>query len=195
MKRIFDFIISLLGTLILLPVFIILYLLIIIDSPGGAFYFQKRVGKGGREFDLIKFRSMHVNADKKGLLTVGNRDSRITRIGYYLRKYKLDELPQLLNVILGDMSLVGPRPEVKKYTDLYTSSQKRVLSVKPGITDYAFLYFINENEILEKEEAPEQAYIEKIMPEKIKLSFQYIDNQSLKLDLHIIMLTLKKIVT
>jgi lipopolysaccharide/colanic/teichoic acid biosynthesis glycosyltransferase len=129
------------------------------------------------------------------LLTVGNRDSRITRIGYYLRKYKLDELPQLLNVILGDMSLVGPRPEVKKYTDLYTSSQKRVLSVKPGITDYASLYFINENEILEKEEAPEQAYIEKIMPEKIKLSLQYIDNQSLKLDLHIIMLTLKKIVT
>ncbi|WP_026135452.1 sugar transferase [Nafulsella turpanensis] len=194
MKRVFDLFLASIGVVALSPVFVVLFILIRKDSKGGAFYLQKRVGRGGKEFNLIKFRTMHVNADKKGLLTVGNRDSRITRIGFYLRKYKVDELPQLFNVLLGNMSLVGPRPEVKKYTDLYTEDQKRVLTVKPGITDYASLFFINENEILEKEAFPEDAYLKKVLPEKLTLSLRYVDSQSLWVDLKIICLTLKKII-
>lgn len=193
-KRIFDLSFSSVGLILLSPLFVVLYFLIKADSPGGAFYLQKRVGKGGKEFNLIKFRSMHLNSEKKGLLTVGNRDSRITRVGYYLRKYKLDELPQLLNVLWGNMSLVGPRPEVKKYTDLYTEEQKRLLAVKPGITDYASLYFINENEILEREAEPERAYVEKVLPRKLSLSLQYIERQTILLDLDIIWKTIKKII-
>jgi lipopolysaccharide/colanic/teichoic acid biosynthesis glycosyltransferase len=194
MKRLFDIFFSLVGLLILLPFFLIIALLISIDSRGGVFYRQIRVGKNEKDFKLLKFRSMKTNADKAGLLTVGGKDSRITRIGYFIRKYKIDELPQLINVLMGDMSLVGPRPEVRKYTSLYTTEQKKVLSVKPGITDYASIEYSNENELLGKATNPEQTYIEEIMPAKLKLNIQYINDQSIATDFKIIFRTFFKII-
>ncbi|MES2395325.1 MAG: sugar transferase [Bacteroidota bacterium] len=194
LKRIFDIFFSSIGLVILLPFFIIIGLLIVIDSPGGVFYKQARVGKNSIDFYLFKFRSMRTGADKKGLLTVGGRDSRITRMGYFIRKYKIDELPQLLNVLFGDMSLVGPRPEVRKYVDLYNEKQKQVLSVKPGITDYASIEYSNENELLGKAKNPEQVYIEEIMPAKLKLNLKYIDEQGIRTDLEIIIKTIGKII-
>ncbi len=193
MKRLFDVIFSLIGLCILLPFFLIFALLILFSSKGGIFYLQKRVGKGGFEFKLYKFRTMKPNADQLGLLTVGGRDPRITQIGYYLRKYKLDELPQLINVLIGDMSLVGPRPEVKKYTDLYTDEQKKVLMVKPGITDYASLLYFEENDLLAKSNDPEATYIQKIMPAKLKLNQLYIQNMGFWSDMNIIFKTIKRI--
>lgn len=194
LKRIFDIFFSFIGLAILLPFFIIIGLLLVIDSPGGVFYKQARVGKNNIDFYLFKFRSMRTGADKKGLLTVGGRDSRITRMGYFIRKYKIDELPQLLNVFLGDMSLVGPRPEVPKYVDLYNEKQKQVLSVKPGITDYASIEYSNENELLGKVENPEQVYIDEIMPAKLKLNLKYIEEQGISTDLKIIFKTIGKII-
>lgn len=194
LKRLFDIFFSFTGFLILLPFFLFISLLIILDSKGGIFYKQVRVGKNGVDFYLFKFRSMRTDADKKGLLTVGGRDPRITRIGYHLRKYKIDELPQLLNVLTGDMSLVGPRPEVRKYVNLYNEEQKKVLSVQPGITDYASIEYSNENEMLGKAENPEQVYIDEIMPAKLKLNLKYIAEKSLVTDFRIILRTLKKIV-
>jgi lipopolysaccharide/colanic/teichoic acid biosynthesis glycosyltransferase len=158
------------------------------------FYFQIRVGKNGKDFKLFKFRTMHLDADKKGLLTVGGRDPRVTTIGYYLRKYKLDELPQLFNVLFGTMSLVGPRPEVRKYVDLYTKDQQLVLSVKPGITDFASLEYINENDLLAKSDNPEKTYINEIMPTKLALNAKYIQQQSVLVDFKIIVNTIFKIV-
>lgn len=158
------------------------------------FYLQTRVGKNGKDFKLFKFRTMHLNADKKGLLTVGGRDPRVTKIGYYLRKYKLDELPQLFNVLFGTMSLVGPRPEVRKYVDLYTKDQQLVLSVKPGITDFASLEYINENDLLAKSDNPEKTYINEIMPTKLALNAKYIQQQSVLVDFKIIVNTIFKIV-
>jgi lipopolysaccharide/colanic/teichoic acid biosynthesis glycosyltransferase len=168
--------------------------LIIFDSKGGIFYRQVRVGKNGTDFYLFKFRSMRTDADKKGLLTVGGRDPRITRMGYYIRKYKIDELPQLLNVLLGDMSLVGPRPEVRKYVNLYNAQQMLVLSVQPGITDYASIEYSNENEILGKALDPEKTYIEEIMPAKLQLNLKYIEEKSLVTDFRIIFKTILKII-
>jgi lipopolysaccharide/colanic/teichoic acid biosynthesis glycosyltransferase len=193
LKRIFDIFFSIIGLVILFPFIIVIGLLIVIDSPGGAFYSQVRVGKYNKDFYLFKFRSMSTGADKKGLLTVGGKDSRITRIGYFIRKYKIDELPQLLNVFLGDMSLVGPRPEVRKYVDLYNNNQKNVLNVKPGITDYASIEYSQENEILGKAENPEQVYIEAIMPAKLKLNLKYIEEKSIITDIKIIFKTIWKI--
>ena len=181
--RFFDFILSLVGLV-----------WIKIDSIGPVFYKQIRVGQNGKDFGLFKFRSMVVDADKKGLITVGGRDPRITRSGYFIRKYKLDELPQLINVLVGDMSLVGPRPEVRKYVDLYTYEQQKVLSVKPGITDYASIEYMDENEILGKSTDPEKTYIEEIMPEKIKYNMKYIKNRSLIEYFKIIFLTVLKII-
>lgn len=194
MKRLFDIFFSFIGLVVLLPVFLIISLLIVIDSRGGVFYRQVRVGKNGKDFGLFKFRSMVSNADKKGLLTVGGRDSRITRVGYYLRKYKLDELPQLINVLIGDMSLVGPRPEVRKYVQLYNDEQLKVLSVKPGITDYASIEYSNENELLGSVDNPEEVYIKEVMPAKLKLNLKYIEDQGLMTDIKIIFMTLAKIV-
>jgi lipopolysaccharide/colanic/teichoic acid biosynthesis glycosyltransferase len=192
-KRIFDIFISLFALIILFPIFILLSVAIVIESKGGVFYRQIRIGKNGREFQLIKFRSMFIDADKKGLLTVGGRDNRITKVGYFIRKYKLDELPQLLNVLRGDMSLVGPRPEVKKYVDLYTPSQRKVLSVRPGITDPASLKFRNENDLLAKADNPEEFYIKKIMPEKLNISIDYIQKQNFFSDLKVIFNTFFKV--
>ena len=194
MIRFFDFILSLVGLVVLAPIFIVLAIWIKTDSKGPGFYKQVRVGQNGIDFGLFKFRSMVVDADKKGLITVGGRDPRITRSGYFIRKYKLDELPQLINVLVGDMSLVGPRPEVRKYVDLYTDEQQKVLSVKPGITDYASIEYMDENEILGKSSDPEKTYIEEIMPEKIKYNMKYIQNKNVSEYFKIIFLTLLKIV-
>lgn len=189
MIRLLDIIFSAVGLLLLSPLFLIIYILIRCESKGGGFYCQQRVGKDGRMFGLYKFRSMRTGSDKKGLITVGGHDSRITRMGYFIRKYKIDELPQLWNVLKGDMSLVGPRPEVKKYVNLYTEEQRRVLSVRPGITDYASIEYVDENEILGKADNPDRVYVEEIMPAKIKLNMRYIENRSLKEYFKIIGLT------
>lgn len=192
-KRLFDIIFSILGLIVIAPMFIILSLLIIIDSKGGVFYLQTRVGKNLVPFKLYKFRSMKSNSDKKGLLTVGNNDSRITKVGYYLRKFKLDELPQLINVLIGNMSFVGPRPEVEKYVKLYNQEQLQVFKVKPGITDWASIKYVNENEILAKSNTPEQTYIDEIMPAKLKLNLDYVNNNNVIIDIKIIILTIKAI--
>ena len=189
MIRLCDIVFSAIGLLLLSPLFLIVYILIRCESKGGGFYCQQRVGKDGRMFDLYKFRSMRTGSDKKGLITVGGHDSRITRMGYFIRKYKIDELPQLWNVLKGDMSLVGPRPEVKKYVDLYTEEQRRVLSVRPGITDYASIEYVDENEILGNADDPDRVYVEEIMPAKIKLNMRYIENRSLNEYFKIIGLT------
>ncbi len=195
LKRLVDLVFSFLGIVVLIPFFLLIAVLIILDSRGGVFYKQVRVGINGVDFKLFKFRSMRTDADKKGLLTVGGRDSRITRMGYYIRKYKIDELPQLINVFIGDMSLVGPRPEVRRYTDLYSEEQKKVLTVKPGITDYASIEYSNENELLGKAENPEKVYIEEIMPAKLNLNLKYIQEQSFLTDIKIILKTIFKILS
>lgn len=193
LKRGFDLFFSLIGIVFLLPVFIVISLLILIESKGGVFYLQTRVGKHEKDFKLFKFRTMTIGADKKGLLTVGAKDSRITRVGYWLRKYKLDELPQLVNVLLGEMSLVGPRPEVRKYVDLYSTEQLRVLKVKPGITDYASIEYSNENEVLAQVTDPDKVYTEQIMPDKLLLNLKYINAPGLVTDIKIILKTIIKI--
>ncbi|MCD4791146.1 MAG: sugar transferase [Bacteroidales bacterium] len=189
-KRLFDILFSLLSLIILSPLFLIIAFLIKIDSKGGAFYIQKRVGKNNKDFNLIKFRTMFVKSDRQGLLTVGERDNRITGIGKCIRKYKIDELPQLINILKGEMSFVGPRPEVRKYVELYDDRQKQVLSVKPGLTDYASLEYVNENKILAGFSDPEKAYIEQIMPAKLELNLQYIKEQGILADFKIIIKTL-----
>lgn len=179
MLRILDFVLSLLGLIILFPILFLIALWVKIDSKGPIFYIQKRVGLKGVDFNLYKFRSMRLDSDKLGLLTIGGRDPRITRSGYFIRKYKIDELPQLLNVLNGEMSLVGPRPEVRKYVDLYNESQQRTLWVRPGITDEASIVFKNENEILARFSNPEHAYIHEIMPAKIELNKRFIEDPSI----------------
>ena len=193
-KRVFDFLFSVIGLVAITPVMLILAFIITIDSKGGVFYKQVRIGKNQKPFSLYKFRSMRTDADKKGLLTVGNNDSRITKIGYYLRKYKLDELPQLINVLFGNMSFVGPRPEVEKYVKLYNQEQLMVFNVKPGITDWASIKYVNENEILAKSSQPEKTYIEEIMPAKLKLNLEYVKHNNVFVDIKIILLTIKAIV-
>ena len=193
MKRLFDIITSLLALILLLPVILIVSVLIISDSKGGAFFHQIRVGRHGREFKLHKFRTMRPAAESGGQLTVGMRDSRITKIGYTLRRYKLDELPQLWNILVGEMSVVGPRPEVPKYVALYSLEQRKVLNIRPGLTDYASIKYVNENEVLEKSDNPEKTYIEEIMPEKLQLNLKYLEDQNLFTDLKILFDTLKAI--
>ncbi|MBC7495267.1 MAG: sugar transferase [Flavobacterium sp.] len=188
--RLADLLASFIAAIILSPFFLIIAIVIKLNSKGPVFYRQVRVGKDGKDFRVYKFRSMFTDADKKGLLTVGGNDSRITSVGLFLRKYKLDELPQVFNVLKGEMSVVGPRPEVRKYVDLYNDEQRKVLSVLPGITDYASIEFKNENELLAKATNPEQFYIDEIMPEKIKLNARYIDNKSIFQYIKIVFLTI-----
>lgn len=195
MKRIFDLVLAAIFLILLAPLFIFIAIRIKLDSKGSVFYKQVRVGLNGKDFGIYKFRTMFVGADKKGLLTVGGNDSRITKPGLFLRKYKLDELPQLINVFFGDMSIVGPRPEVRKYVELYSKEQLEVLSVKPGITDYASIEYSKENEILAKANDPEATYINEIMPAKLALNQKYIREQSFVTDLRIILQTLVKIVS
>ena len=192
LKRIFDITLSLFGLIILLPFMLIIAILIKLDSKGPVFFKQIRVTKNGREFKIFKYRTMRVGSDKYSQITVG-KDNRITKIRAFLRKYKLDEIPQLINVFIGDMSLVGPRPEVPKYVAFYTDEQKEILKVRAGITDYASIEFSDENDLLASEEDPEKAYIEKIMPKKIELNKKYILEISILTDIKIILLTIKKI--
>ena len=194
MTRFFDVVFSILGILILSPIFIIVYLLIIVDSPGGGIYRQERIGKDGIPFSLYKFRSMQVGSAKSGLITVGGHDPRITKVGYFIRKYKIDELPQLFNVVMGNMSLVGPRPEVSRYVDLYTPEQRKVLSVRPGITDYASIEYVDENERLSSTDFPEEVYINEILPDKIRYNMRYINNKSLAEYFKIIIFTALRVV-
>ena len=194
MKRLFDITASGLGLLVLSPLFLVLALWIKLDSPGPVFYRQVRVGRGNKDFRLFKFRSMRVGSDKKGLITVGGHDPRVTRSGYYIRKYKLDELPQLINVFIGDMSLVGPRPEVRKYVDLYTPEQLHVLDVRPGITDMASIRYRNENELLEQAADPEQYYRYVVMQDKLRINLEYVTDHSFIKDLKIIFMTFKVVV-
>ena len=195
MKRFFDIIASAIGLILLSPVFLILAVWIKCDSKGPVFYRQVRVGRNNRDFRIFKFRSMRVGADKGSLVTIGGRDPRITRSGYFIRKFKLDEFPQLINVLVGDMSLVGPRPEVRHYVDYWTEEQMHVLDVRPGITDPASIKFRTENELMEKAEDPEKYYIEVIMQEKIRLYLDYVQHQSFWGDVKLIFKTFKVIVT
>lgn len=194
MKRIFDIVMSGLGLICLSPLFLVLAVWIKSDSAGPVFYRQIRVGRGNKDFRLFKFRSMRPDSDKLGLITVGGHDPRVTRSGYYIRKYKLDEFPQLINVFVGDMSLVGPRPEVRKYVDLYTPEQLRVLNVRPGITSLASIRYRNENEILAKADDPDKAYVEQIMPDKIAIDLEYVENASLTNDIKLIFKTFSEII-
>lgn len=184
-----------LGLAILSPLFLILSVWIKCDSSGPVFYRQIRVGRGNKDFQLYKFRSMRVGSDKKGLITVGGRDPRVTRSGYYIRKFKLDELPQLINVFIGDMSLVGPRPEVRKYVELYTPEQMHVLDVRPGITDLASIRYRNENELLEKADEPETYYREVIMQDKLRINLEYVERHSFWYDIRLIFMTFWEIVS
>ena len=192
--RLLDIVLSLLGLIFLLPIFLILAVWIKFDSQGSIFFRQIRVGKDGKDFRIYKFRTMIVNAEKMGIITIGERDPRITNSGYFLRKYKLDELPQLINVLKGEMSFVGPRPEVRKYVEMYNQEQLKILTVKPGITDYASIEYINEDEILGKSSDPEKTYIEEIMPQKIKYNMKYINNKTVIEYFKIIFLTIIKII-
>ncbi len=194
MKRIFDIIISFIILLIFLPVGLIMAIWILFESKGGIFYQQERIGQFGKSFQILKFRSMRKDADKLGKLTVG-RDPRITNSGHFLRKFKLDEFPQFVNVLKGEMSIVGPRPEVKEFVDLYTEDQRQILNVKPGITDYASVEYFNENEMLGKSEDPHKTYIEVIMPAKIELNKKYLANPTLGTDLSIMWKTFKRMVS
>lgn len=195
MKRIFDILFSSFILLCFLPFGLIISFLIAFSSPGGIFYRQERIGKGGIPFFILKFRSMRTDSDTKGKLTVGMRDPRITSIGFFIRKYKLDEFPQFVNVLKGEMSVVGPRPEVKEFVDLYNEDQRKVLQVKPGITDYASLYYFKENELLAQSIDPQKTYIEEIMPAKLKLNEKYLENPTVFHDLKIIFKTFAKILT
>ena len=195
MKRIFDIVASGIGLILLSPLFIILTIWIKCDSIGPVFYKQVRVGRNNMDFQLFKFRSMRVGSDKKGLITVGGHDPRITRSGYYIRKYKLDEFPQLINVFKGDMSLVGPRPEVRKYVDMYTEEQMHVLDVRPGITDLASIRYRNENELLERVNDPDKYYVEVIMPDKLCINLEYVARHSFTFDIRLIFQTFRAIVS
>ena len=189
MKRLFDIVASWLGLIVLSPLFLILAIWIKSDSKGPVFYRQVRVGKNNKDFRIFKFRSMRIGADKGSLVTIGGHDPRVTRSGYFIRKFKFDELPQLINVFIGDMSLVGPRPEVRHYVDYWSPEQMHVLDVQPGITDPASIKFRNENELMEKAEDPEKYYIEVIMQEKIKLYLDYVEKHSFLYDLGLIFKT------
>ena len=192
-KRIFDICFSIFLSIILSPILILIFLILKLSSKDGAFYIQKRMGKGFREFDLYKFRSMIKDADKKGLLITSSDDERITKFGRFLRSTKLDELPQIFNVLKGDMSIVGPRPEVKKYVDIKAKKYEKILSIKPGITDMSSLVYIDEEDILAKYEDKNKAYVDIILEDKIKRYNFYIDNMSFFNDIKIIFITIKKI--
>jgi lipopolysaccharide/colanic/teichoic acid biosynthesis glycosyltransferase len=192
--RIFDLLFAAIGLLVLIPFFFLISILIALESRGGIIFKQARIGKNGREFRLLKFRTMYSDSQNMGLITVGTRDPRITRAGYFLRRNKLDELPQLFNVLCGDMSIVGPRPEVRKYVEMYSIEQMKILSVKPGITDYASIQFANESEILGNSEDPENFYITQIMPEKIRLNLIFMERNNLFHYFQIIIRTILKII-
>ena len=193
MKRLFDIIVSLIVLSVGLPFGILIALVIVIDSKGRIFYKQWRVGRNNVDFPLYKFRTMFSESDRGSLITIGENDARITKIGLFLRKYKIDEFPQFLNILKGEMSIVGPRPEVRKYVEMYTPEQMRVLSVRPGLTDYASIRYVNENALLAASDNPEETYIHEIMPDKLNLNLKYVDEQSLWVDMKIMWQTIMAI--
>ena len=193
MKRAFDFLFSLFILVLFFPIGFVISILILFSSPGGIFYMQERIGRQGLPVKLYKFRSMRIDADQSGKLTVGMKDPRITQVGIFIRKYKLDEFPQFINVLRGEMSIVGPRPEVREFVALYTDTQKKVLEVKPGITDYASIEYFNENELLAASDDPKKTYIEDIMPDKLKINQKYLANPTLSHDLKIIFKTILRV--
>lgn len=188
-KRISDIVASVVVLILLSPLFLLVSVWILLDSPGGLIYKQERVGKHGQNFQLLKFRSMRTGADEEGQITIGN-DARVTRSGRFIRRFKIDEFPQLINVIKGEMSVVGPRPEVPKYVKMYSDQQRKVLDVQPGLTDLATIEFINEQEKLGESKDPESLYINHIMPAKLALNIEYIQNRSFLNDLSIIFKTI-----
>jgi len=192
-KRIFDIVVTLLIGIILFPIALIVSIMIFFECGGGVFFKQERIGLDGKPFYLWKFRTMKKNAESRGQLTIGMKDDRITKLGTFLRKYKLDEIPQLINVLIGEMSLVGPRPEVKKYVDLYNEEQRKILKAKPGITDYASLEYFKENEILGNADDPEKAYIEEIMPHKLRINQKFLRSSGLAQDINVLYLTALRI--
>ena len=194
MKRVFDILFSLTVLVLFLPFGLVISIMILLSSKGGVFYTQTRIGKNKKPFPLLKFRSMKIESDKQGKLTVGMNDKRITKIGVFIRKYKLDEFPQFINVLKGDMSFVGPRPEVEEYVNLYSEKELKILDVKPGITDYASLEYFRENELLAQSKNPEKTYIEEIMPKKIALNYKYLKNPTLPHDFKIIFKTILRII-
>lgn len=194
MKRIIDILLSFIVMVLGMPFYLIIGMLIALDTKGRVLYKQSRVGRNNVDFELYKFRTMCVDADQGSLITVGTHDARITRVGAFLRRFKIDEVPQFFNILKGEMSIVGPRPEVRKYVDMYTPEQMRVLSVRPGLTDYASIRYVNENEILAASSDPERTYIEDIMPDKLNLNLKYIDEQSFWTDVKIILQTIIAII-
>lgn len=192
-KRLFDILVTLMIGVVLFPIALIVSLMILLEGGGGVFFKQERIGLHGKPFYLWKFRTMKKNSEERGQLTIGMKDDRITKLGIFLRKYKLDEIPQLLNVLTGEMSLVGPRPEVKKYVDLYNEEQRKILNAKPGITDYASLEYFKENEILGNAQDPEKAYIEEIMPHKLRINQKFLRSSGLSQDINVLYLTALRI--
>ena len=193
MKRLFDILFSFLGIIFVSPILLVTAIGIKLDSQGPIFYRQTRVGRFNHDFQILKFRSMYVDSDKHGLITIGGRDPRVTPIGYYIRRFKIDELPQLWNVFIGDMSFVGPRPEVRQYVNLYSAEQLHVLDVRPGITDAASIKYRNENELLQSADNPEQYYISTILPDKLQINLDYVRNHNLLKDFCLIFQTIKTI--
>jgi lipopolysaccharide/colanic/teichoic acid biosynthesis glycosyltransferase len=193
MKRLFDFLVSLVGLFFMLILFFWVPILVKLDSKGSVFFRQTRVGKGMKPFTILKFRTMKVETEHQGWLTVGAKDSRVTKMGYWLRKFKLDELPQLWNVLVGEMSLVGPRPEVPKYVAYYTKQQKTVFDVRPGITDEASIIFRNESELLAQAENTEEFYIKEILPQKLNIGVNYVQRHTFVSDIKIMMRTINSI--
>lgn len=191
LKRLIDIILSIIGVILFFPIFVIISIVIKLTSVGGVFYFGKRIGLNGRPFKIIKFRTMKENSDK-GPDTTSRNDNRITFVGRFLRKHKLDELPQLFNILFGDMSFVGPRPELKKYTDLYKGDEKLILTVKPGLTDLSSIYFSNLNELID-DENPDKSFEEKILSKKNLLRVEYVKKQSFLLDIKLILKTMIKL--
>ncbi len=194
-KRIFDIIFSFFGIILLAPILMILAIIIKLDSKGPILFIQSRVGLNNKDFNIFKFRTMKMESDKKGLLTLGNKDSRITKVGYFLRRYKIDEFPQLLNILLGDMSFVGPRPELRKYVNYYPKEDLIVLSVRPGITSLASIEFRNEVELLKVAKDPEAFFIQSIIPKKNRLNELYIEKSSFWFDLKLIIITIFRVIT
>lgn len=195
MKRCFDIFLSLFGLIVFSPIFLVLSLIIVCDSKGGIFFKGERVGLNGKTFIIYKFRSMLKDCEDKGAWIVSDEDMRITRVGHFLRKTKIDELPQLINVLRGDMSFVGPRPEVKYFVDMYTEEQKKILSLKPGITDWASMTNFDQYKLLTNMKDPDRAYIKHIQPLKLKLQLYYFDNRSLFTYIKIILWTIFKVIT
>ncbi|WP_299554719.1 sugar transferase [Seonamhaeicola sp.] len=195
LKRGFDVVFSIIGLIVLFPVLLLISILIKLDSKGPVLFIQGRVGKNNKDFNIYKFRTMRMLSEKKGLLTLGNNDSRVTKVGYFLRRYKIDEFPQLINILKGDMSFVGPRPELRYYVNYYSEDDMEIFCVRPGITGLASLKYRNEVELLKAADDPEDFFINTVIPDKLRYNKMYIQKQNFFFDLKLIALTFVKVIT